>query len=142
MNEEIWVKVPIDDFADSYMVSNFGNVYSVFRRRIMCPRNTRGGYLKITLCNGKGFHKTYDIHRLVALAFVSNPSGKPTVNHKDENKKNNRADNLEWATFHEQNVYGTRVQRANANTDRQAAEEKKRQRRSNGRALESQERKG
>lgn len=48
------------------------------------------------------------VHRLVADAFIPNPEGKSTVNHKDENKENNCADNLEWMTFAENTQYGTR----------------------------------
>lgn len=41
------------------------------------------------------------IHRLVASAFLPNPEGKATINHKDGNKSNNHIDNLEWATYSE-----------------------------------------
>ena len=39
------------------------------------------------------------VHRLVAEAFLPNPSGHLTVNHIDGNKKNNDASNLEWASY-------------------------------------------
>lgn len=46
--------------------------------------------------------KDYLVHRLVCMTFHSNPDSIPTVNHKDENKENNRAGNLEWATHKKQ----------------------------------------
>ena len=52
------------------------------------------------------------IHRLVAIAFIPNPNELPQVNHKDENKDNNCADNLEWCDTKYNNTYGTRLYRA------------------------------
>ena len=42
--------------------------------------------------------KSYQIHRLVAQAFIPNPENKPDINHKDGNPLNNKIDNLEWCT--------------------------------------------
>lgn len=66
------------------------------KERILRP-GLGHGYQNITLYkNGK--KKTYDIHRLVAQAFIRNPYNLTYVNHKDENKMNNNVNNLEWCT--------------------------------------------
>lgn len=61
-----------------------------------------------TSIDNKGYHrirvtierekKTFKLHREVAKAFIPNPDNKPQVNHKDGNKNNNSATNLEWVT--------------------------------------------
>lgn len=47
------------------------------------------------------------VHILVAKAFIPNPDNLPEVNHKDENKENDAADNLEWCTSKYNSNYGT-----------------------------------
>lgn len=109
MKEEIWLNV--HGYAGKYRVSNYGRVLSKFAeskygvRRIT---NTllrysinQNGYYTIRLSryvNGKPEKKTRKVHRLVCQAFHYNISNKPEVNHKDCNKLNNHATNLEWAT--------------------------------------------
>lgn len=113
---EIWRRVPIPEYEEMYMISNLGQVYSVKSGRCLKPKRTRVGYYRIALAhNGK--IKNVAIHRLVAMAFIPNPENKPTVNHKNENKTDNRVENLEWMTNAEQNVYGTRIERVKAHTD-------------------------
>ena len=55
--------------------------------------------------------KQFAIHRLVAQAFVSNPNGYEIINHIDENKLNNRSDNLEWCNYKYNSNYGTAIER-------------------------------
>lgn len=54
------------------------------------------GYLTVTLVNDEGKEEKKYVHELVALTFVENPNNLPYVKHKDGNKLNNNADNLEW----------------------------------------------
>ena len=117
--EELFIEVPIPEFSDYYLVSDTGKVFSKHTNKVMTPKLSKMGYYRVTLCNN-GFKKTFGVHRLVALAFVPNPNSKPTVNHINEIKTDNRVSNLEWATTAEQNTHGTRIERAKAHTDYKA----------------------
>ena len=64
---------------------------------ILSPKNNGTGYFIVCLYKNKT-HKYYLIHRLVALTFIPNPDNLPCVNHLDEDKTNNRVDNLEWCS--------------------------------------------
>lgn len=102
--EEIWKD--IEGFEGLYQVSNMGRVKSLRRNIILKSQIARSGYKRIQLYNNKGY-KHFQIHRLVATAFISNPDNLPQVNHKDENKANNCVDNLEWCTPEYNHNYGT-----------------------------------
>lgn len=108
--EEIWKDIP---GYKGYKVSNLGNVMS-FRRyktgRKLKASLSDGKYLKVAVMQN-GQEKTVNIHRLVALSFLPNPNKLPIVNHKDENKTNNRPENLEWCDFKYNSNYGTRNNR-------------------------------
>ena len=56
------------------------------------------GYMSVMLYDSNHETKRIMVHRLVAKTFIPNPDNLPEVNHKDENKLNNCADNLEWCT--------------------------------------------
>lgn len=101
---------------EEYSVSENGDVWSNISKRLLKPKKSKTGYLRVCLC-ANGVHKHMAVHRLVALAFIPNPENKPTVNHINEDKTDNRVVNLEWATNREQNIHGTRIQRAMDNTD-------------------------
>ena len=121
MEKEIWKAV--EGYEDWYEVSNFGNVRSVdrvvnyndgrkfhYKGQIRKIKKHPNGYLFCDLSKNTK-HKTFNVHRLVAQAFLPNPNNLPEVNHRDENKTNNCVDNLEWCT-HLHNVnYGTATQR-------------------------------
>lgn len=105
----------IEGYENYYQVSNLGNVYSCKRRGcvggILKPAIGNKGYYQVYLFkNGKG--KWEKVHRLVAKTFIPNPDNLPQVNHKDEDKTNNRVDNLEWCTNEYNHNYGTRTERA------------------------------
>lgn len=111
-----------------YQVSNLGRVKSIGRYvgckgyvtrfypgRIMKQDTTRG-YKRCTLSKNN-ITKRYQVHRLVAVAFIENPKGLPFVNHKDENPSNNNVDNLEWCTPKYNSNYGTCIERRIKHSD-------------------------
>lgn len=115
---EVWKD--IKGYEGLYQVSNFGRVKS-FRgsakygkpdEMILKGRPINSGYLIVTLYAKNRARKNFQIHRLVADAFIPNPDNLSCVNHKDENKINNCADNLEWCTYQYNNNYGTAKVRA------------------------------
>lgn len=67
---------------------------------ILKPIVKSDGYTLVNLYYAHRKFKARYVHRLVAQAFLPNPNNYPQVNHKDENKQNNRAENLEWCTAH------------------------------------------
>lgn len=92
----------ISGFAD-YEVSNFGNVrLAVVRNNrpcgyVMKQKQDAGGYLRVSLSGGT-HRKTVLVHRLVCIAFHGEPQAGQEVAHIDGNPRNNRSDNLSWAT--------------------------------------------
>lgn len=121
---EIWKD--IEGYEGAYEVSNLGNIRSISRKvlvscssrsvgyernlcgRLLKPKSDKDGYLFVAL----GMGNDSKVHRLVAQAFIPNPDNLPQVNHKDENKQNNRAENLEWCTCKYNNRYGTHSKRS------------------------------
>ncbi len=95
----IWRKSPI--FPEYYMVSDDGKVLSIRNSKVLTPATDKCGYYYYVLCVA-GDRRTVKAHRLVAKAFIPNPQGKPTVNHKNGIRTDNRVVNLEWATNKEQ----------------------------------------
>ena len=105
---EIWKD--IKDFEGLYQVSNLGNVKSFSRGEHLLRLNGGRKYIQVILCKeGKTYARL--VHRLVAEAFIANPNNLPCINHKDENPKNNRADNLEWCSYQYNNVYNGRLEK-------------------------------
>ena len=121
--KEIWRD--IQGYEGYYMVSNMGRVRSVERtiwnsgkgcyktvhERILKPGKTNTGYLFVFL-HKDGKAKFYTVHQLVGNAFLSNPQGYKELNHIDEDKTNNNADNLEWCSRSYNCSYNDRAKKA------------------------------
>ena len=103
MLNEIWKEIP--EFTN-YSVSNEGLVKGS-SGKILKTFIQNMGYEVVSLYNGSKVSSKRTVHRLVAQAFIPNPLGLLVVNHKDGNKLNNRAENLEWCT-NSQNILHAR----------------------------------
>lgn len=123
---EVWK--PILGFENLYAVSNLGNVKRLSTElkkgtgnyargeHLLSKRTNRNGYIAVDLYK-ENQRSQFFVHRLVAQAFIENPNKLPCVNHKDENKANNSADNLEWCTQKYNMNYGTcqkRISKSNS----------------------------
>ena len=99
--EEIWK--PITGYEGLYEISNLGRVKSLPKNKgyakskgcFMNPFISKDGYLLVTLSkNNKANH--FQIHRLVAKAFIPNIKNKPQVDHINRVRDDNRVENLRW----------------------------------------------
>ena len=110
------------DLCGRYKVSNLGNVLNVKTGKLLRVRLNDCGYNRVSfLVDGKC--KNYLVHRLVAIHFIPNCGGLPSINHIDFNRLNNRADNLEWIN-HEDNVkYSWQHQRFTRKLDNNIADQ-------------------
>lgn len=116
MEIEIWKDVI--GYEGLYQVSNLGRIKSL--RRTITKSNGKSmcvaerilksffnrGYEYVTLSK-EAKQPNLKVHRLVAEAFLPNDNNLPDVNHIDENKANNRVENLEWCTKEYNRAYGT-----------------------------------
>ena len=87
---KIWK--PLQKFENDYYISDYGDIFSIYKNKIINPYITKHSYYRIGLKD----NKKYLIHRLVAETFIPNPENKPQVNHINGNKQDNRVENLEW----------------------------------------------
>lgn len=94
--KEIWKDVP---FCTLYECSTEGRVRNKFTKKILSVAINAHGYCVVSL------KKTFKVHRIIAITFLPNFENKPTVEHKDDDKTNNKLYNLKWATYKEQQKF-------------------------------------
>lgn len=98
-------------YEDYYKVSNTGKILSKRTGKILKTQINPGNGYKMLVLSGEKEKKTVTVHRVVAKAFIDNPDNLGFINHKDENKMNNNASNLEWCTKAYNNTYGSKIER-------------------------------
>lgn len=134
--EEIWKDVA--GYEGKYQISNAGTVRSLTRMtypvdgrkpyirhgQVIAWVVNRLGYPQVSIWANDGTYIKAKVHRLVADAFVDNPLALKEINHKDENKLNNRAENLEYCTHKYNMNFGTMRERSVKNRDYKAIGQK------------------
>ena len=110
MRKEKWQYI---DGSKGYYISDRGHVRH--GGRLLDPYPNTRGYMQVRIFYLDGTMSKVFVHRLVAEHFVPNTSMLPEINHKDEDKYNNSAANLEWCTSKDNNNYGTKAARTKMN---------------------------
>jgi hypothetical protein len=99
------VMVPANEWL---MIDEEGNGFSSRRGKAYAMLIDKYGYVRYTTSVG-GDSRSCFAHRVVALAFIDNIDNKPTVNHINGIKTDNRLENLEWATLSEQQLHAFEI---------------------------------
>lgn len=110
--DEIWL--PVKSYEGIYEISNLGRVKSITRfvtdilngkervhrinGCIFKYRVDQKGY-PIVKISKNGHYRNIPVHRLIAAAFIENPSNLPAINHINGIKSDNRIENIEWCTI-------------------------------------------
>lgn len=116
--KEIWKDIP--GYETLYQASNLGRIRSLYNRGgkyNILRQQIKRGYYQVGL-RKDGIRKWHQVHRLIAFAFIPNAEMHPVVNHKNENKLDNRVENLEWCTVSYNNTYGDRIKRVISKTSK------------------------
>lgn len=95
------VRRSLDFLQGLYEISDDGRLFSYRSNKYLSPDRDRYGYVYYVV-SINNVRMTLKAHRLVAYAFIPNPLNKPTINHKNGVRSDNRVENLEWATEKEQ----------------------------------------
>lgn len=107
---EIWKDIP--DFEGKYQASNFGRIKSLYygKEKILKPSKNKCGYLIVFLYKN-GIKKTCKVHRLVWMAFNGEIPEGYEINHINEDKTDNRLENLSLMSHKDNINWGTRTER-------------------------------
>jgi hypothetical protein len=89
------------EFNKNYAVSNLGNIINVKTEQKLNGWLNKDGYVMVELKSKSKKRTCFLLHRLIGMMFIENPQNKPQINHKNGIKNDNKIENLEWVTHHE-----------------------------------------
>lgn len=108
MTEEWKPLYCIPEIKGQFLISNMGRVKRIGHTDCKKTTPTKSGYLHVTFWYNNST-RPHRLHRLVAMTFVPNPNNYPEVNHINGDKKDCRAENLEWCTRSQNNLHKYRA---------------------------------
>ena len=100
----MWTRIKFAGIPLDYYINPFGEIINK-KGKILKQRLNNRDYPIIDLYLAKRVKRTFTVHELVAKTFIPNPNNLPTVNHIDGIKTHNYINNLEWATYSDNNKH-------------------------------------
>jgi hypothetical protein len=90
-----WITLEL--LENNYAINEIGQLKNIKTGNIKANNPDKEGYVRYVV-DLKGKAKAFYAHRLVAMAFLSNPENHPVVHHKNNIRDDNRLENLEWCS--------------------------------------------
>lgn len=120
--EEIWKDIP--GYNGRYQASTLGRIRSTdrlveksnglkefYKGRVLKASLVPSGYLYVGIAEEQNKFRSRRVHRLIAETFIPNPLNLPEINHKNEDKTDNKVENLEWCSREYNSQYGHRIEK-------------------------------